>query len=510
MQDDVKKYAESRQLVKEGKAQEAYQMVLDLIMKGTTLWEPYYEAGIFSFYNHDFKTALGFFRMAARKEKTTYVSTLDLTNLLMMMGNYSEALGIWQNKLSGQPSPNVLGSFLEFLSGVSESSERAEEFFKSRVGGPKIEYPEFCKLMRQSVLPQQVLITPKEEIQPTRVQYFNMQAPTAPATIFPALSMFNVSGAVVSPYSDTVIMGDKGIIPDYFNLEEHLFYDTFTRRSIPLAGRDLLLVSKDAVLGHLKRGVILTSYAISNWAHFLTEIMPIVSLVEDLMIPTHVPLLISKPFAEQTLQFLNLVKSPGRPIEIISSKTLVDDAIWFTPPTTVPFEYLKSRCGKQVHYSPSDLLFSPGALASLRARIESLGLGSAEENRVKVFIDRNSARRRVTNREAVVSYFSDAGYVIAQPEQLSLNEQIDLFSKASVIVGQTGAGLANMLFAPEGAKIIVLSGNPEDPGPHSYFPNLARALGHEMHYMAFGPPTPDLHIDFEVDLEALNQLEGLH
>jgi len=122
---------------------------------------------------------------------------------------------------------------------------------------------------------------------------------------------------------------------------------------------------------------------------------------------------------------------------------------------------------------------------------------------VKVFIDRNSPRRRVINREAVVSYFSEAGYVIAQPEQLSLKEQIDLFSTATVIVGQTGAGLANMLFAPEGAKIIVLSGNPEDPGPHNYFPNLARALGHEMHYMAFGPPASDLHIDFEVDIKAL-------
>ncbi|NTW85117.1 MAG: glycosyltransferase family 61 protein [Holophagaceae bacterium] len=509
MRDDVEKYAESRQFVKEGKAQEAYQMVLDLILKGTSLWEPYYEAAIFSFYNNDYKTALGFFRMAARKEKITFVSTLDLTNLLMMMGNYSEALDIWKNKLSGPHAPNVLEAFMEFLSGMTEPSKRAEDFFKSRVGGPKIEYPEFCQLMRQSVLPQQVQITPREEIQPTRVQYFNMEAPAAPATFFPALSMFNVSGAVVSPYSDTVIMGDKGIIPDYFNLEEHLFYDTFTRRSIPMAGGDLLLVSKDVVLGHLKTGVILTSYAISNWAHFLTEIMPIVSLVEELMIPTHVPLLISKPFAEQTIQFLNLVKSPGRPIEIISSKTLVDEAIWFTPTTTVPFEYLKSRCGKPVHYSPSDLLFSPGALASLRARIASLGIGSTEDKRVKVFVDRNSARRRVTNRDAVVAYFSDAGYVITQPEQIPLNDQIDLFSKASVIVGQTGAGLANMLFAPKGANIIVLSGNPEDPGPHSYFPNLARALGHEMDYIAFGPPTADLHIDFEVGMESLDRLRVL-
>jgi hypothetical protein len=209
------------------------------------------------------------------------------------------------------------------------------------------------------------------------------------------------------------------------------------------------------------------------------------------------------------LEFLELVKAPGRPIVVIDAPTLVEQATLFTPVSTVPFEWLKSRCGVPVRYSPTDCLFSPGAMAALKTRIGECCPPVAEEDRVKVLIDRNSARRRVTNRQELVRYFSDKGYVIAIPERMSLREQMDLFSKASVIVGQTGAGLANMLFSPSGARIIVLSGHPEDPGPHNYFPNIARTLGHEVQFMAFGPPSPNLHIDFKVDLAFLDQFKEM-
>ena len=509
MQSDLEIYAHSRELVKAGQPDEAYQIVLNLVMKKTELWEPYYEAAIFSFYNNDYKTALGFFRMAAKREKSSAVSIVDLTNLLLAQGQYSEALDTWKSKLLAPASRGLMAAFMEFLSGKDEAPERAADFFKDRIGGPKVQYPGFCNLVRQSTLERQSQILPAEDIPPTKVHYYNMQAPLEPASRFPAVSKFELSNAVVRPLSDVVIIGDRGAIPDYFDLEEHLLYDTFTRRAIPMAGGELFVVAKEAVRKKLNAGIILTSYAITNWTHFLTEIMPIVAMVEDLNIPVSVPLLISKPGARQMLEFLELVKAPGRFIEIIDAPTLVDQAIWFTPASTVPFEWLKSKCGKPVQYSPSDCLFSPGSMTALKARIVNSCPSLSEGERVKVLIDRNSARRRVTNRDELVRYFSEKGYVIAIPEQMSLKEQMELFSRASVIVGQTGAGLANMLFAPAGAKIIVLSGHPEDPGPHNYFPNIARTLGHEVHFMAFGPPNPNLHIDFEVSLGILDQYREL-
>jgi hypothetical protein len=505
MQTDVEIYAQSRELVKAGQPEAAYQMVLDLVIKKTDLWEPYYETAIFSFYNNDHKTALGFFRMAARRERDSALATVDLTNLLLAMGQYAEALDIWKNKLSTPVSKEVLGAFMEFLSGKGESGDRAQAFFMDRIGGPKVGYPEFCHLARQGTLERATQVLPAETIPAAKVCYHNMQAPLTSASDFPGIFRFALDDAIARPYSDVVISGDKGFIPDHCDLEEHLLYDTFTRRSIPMAGGELLLLGKDPVRKRMSAGIILTSYAITNWTHFLTEIMPIVALVEAQDVPVEIPLLISRPGALQMLEFLDLIKAPGRPIEIIDDPVQVEHATWFTPVSTVPFEWLKSRCGKEVHYSLSDCLFSPGAIAALKARIGKVCPSAQDVKRVKVLIDRNSARRRVTNREEVVRYFSEKGYVIAVPEQMSLKEQMDLFSKASVIVGQTGAGLANMLFAPAGARIIVLSGHPEDPGPHNYFPNIARTLGHEVHFMAFGSPSPNLHIDFEVDLAFLNQ-----
>lgn len=509
MQTDFERYAHSRQLVASGKSEEAYLLLLELVSRRTELFEPYLEAGRFALGRGNLDTALGLIRMAAQREVDTAEATLALARLHLAQGRPAEALAVWPGKFAKSCSAQVAKGFSWFVAEWDGPDEGLENFFKDLVRGPEFRYSDYCPVARQGALKNRTQVFPPEVLPATEVRFHNMLPAPSPAESFPAVSYYEFGPAIVRGHSDVVITGGCGVIPDFINLEEHLLYDTFTGRTMPLAGGGVFAIPKDSLRTSLEAGVLLTSYAVTNWSHFLTEILPIAALVEDLALPTEYALLLGKPAAAQMMECLELVKSPGRAVTIINLATQVDRAIWFSPVATTPFEYLKARSGQTPNYAPADTLFSPRALAALRQRLPLGHATAGFRAGTKVYIDRNSARRRVTNRKEVLAFFQESGFEIVVPEALSLSQQMALFADASVIVGQSGAGLANMLFAPTGTRILVLSGNPADPGPHAYFPNLARALGHELHYLAFGPPSRDLHIDFQVDLKVLETYRDL-
>jgi len=73
----------------------------------------------------------------------------------------------------------------------------------------------------------------------------------------------------------------------------------------------------------------------------------------------------------------------------------------------------------------------------------------------QIYIARRHQRRKICNFREIRAVLSDYGFYILNPEKLSITEQIRYFANADVIVGPSGAGLANMIFSNK-AKIIEL------------------------------------------------------
>jgi hypothetical protein len=63
-------------------------------------------------------------------------------------------------------------------------------------------------------------------------------------------------------------------------------------------------------------------------------------------------------------------------------------------------------------------------------------------------------RSRLKNENAVLDVMRSHGFDIVSLEELTLDEQVQLFSNASVVVGCHGAGLTNLLFCETGAEVI--------------------------------------------------------
>jgi capsular polysaccharide biosynthesis protein len=88
-----------------------------------------------------------------------------------------------------------------------------------------------------------------------------------------------------------------------------------------------------------------------------------------------------------------------------------------------------------------------------------MGAGAAAGDATQrlIYIDRGgSANRRLPNEAALVERLRRRGFHTVRPETLRLDQQIALFKGAGMVVGQLGAGLANIAFCQPGTVIYEL------------------------------------------------------
>jgi len=119
----------------------------------------------------------------------------------------------------------------------------------------------------------------------------------------------------------------------------------------------------------------------------------------------------------------------------------------------------------------------------------------------RIYISRaNGKHRRVINEDQIIQYLANYGFKTVFLEGMSLREQVELFTKAEIIVAPHGAGLATTLFSGK-IKILVLY--PEsDPTP--FFFTQFKGLGQEHYFIAHDQF--DENADFEVDMSKFKQV----
>jgi hypothetical protein len=90
----------------------------------------------------------------------------------------------------------------------------------------------------------------------------------------------------------------------------------------------------------------------------------------------------------------------------------------------------------------------------------------------RVFLSRQSQiRRKISNFKEVSRVLNEFDFEVVRPEELSIEDQIGLANAAEVIVGPSGAGFANMIFATD-ASILEIK-------PHGIYDDLWYILAQE-------------------------------
>lgn len=92
----------------------------------------------------------------------------------------------------------------------------------------------------------------------------------------------------------------------------------------------------------------------------------------------------------------------------------------------------------------------------------------------RIFISRQGQqRRRIENYDAVMTALEPYGFEAIRPEEFTLEEQIQIFDQATMIVGPFGAGLTGALFAESGTLIEIKPADTE----HTVYYILATEAG---------------------------------
>lgn len=72
----------------------------------------------------------------------------------------------------------------------------------------------------------------------------------------------------------------------------------------------------------------------------------------------------------------------------------------------------------------------------------------------RVFIVRDDAKRAFVNQLEILTRLSELDFEPVAPERLSVEEQRELFSQAEIVIGVSGAGLANVIFCRSGTSVV--------------------------------------------------------
>ena len=127
----------------------------------------------------------------------------------------------------------------------------------------------------------------------------------------------------------------------------------------------------------------------------------------------------------------------------------------------------------------------------------------------RIFIERTH-HRLPSNQGELAAALATLGFESVSVEELTLNEQIDLFHNAECIVGASGAAFTNMMFAGENLKVICFM--PRNLRDFSCFSNLAKIFSVDLTYSFYDLDENEHHYsnEFEIDIaEALNTVNAV-
>lgn len=182
-----------------------------------------------------------------------------------------------------------------------------------------------------------------------------------------------------------------------------------------------------------KTVAVLDSAGAQNYFHWFINILPKIEFFEKSGIDIdHYLVDVSKPFQKASLEMINF------PMDKIIPLSSVDNI-------------------KAKNIIASNLPSSPGITNSssiefLRNKFEK----KQNDRNLKIFISRKKALqgRTITNEDEVFELIEKYGFESYVLEDMSFYDQVEIFSKAKIVLAPHGAGLTNMIFCPDDTKII--------------------------------------------------------
>jgi capsular polysaccharide biosynthesis protein len=206
--------------------------------------------------------------------------------------------------------------------------------------------------------------------------------------------------------------------------------------------------------GDLPEAAVFTDGLVANYAHWMTEVAPRLAAFVRCGGHAGVPLIIDANLHPNIQRSVELIAGPDAVIHRLAADAEVRVGIVHnvSPTGYVPFK-LKPQPLETICHG----LFGAQALQGSADQLRrAMGYAASTGPRPKLFIRRNATLRHIANEVEIGEALERRGFTTLDPGALSLEQQIAAYSNAEMVVGATGAAMANLIFCRSDCPIAVL------------------------------------------------------
>lgn len=327
--------------------------------------------------------------------------------------------------------------------------------------------------------------------------------------LFPDINIFLLKDSVAVGGVDFVFLKNLAIHHDLFlPNEHHCPAENLGIIQVPKHDKRFVYLRLNKPSINIPKAISLLGQCSTNYAHWLTETLPKLAIVDSCDLYNDFPLLIDEGLHANILESLHTINKNNREIIIIKrwSSVKVRELIVISTPG---YERYSPQGLHNKEAKPYINKFSKSSLHLLRQMvINSIHSDSVFYYPKKIYLARSKSSknlRQILNIDAIEFFLDDQQVERINSDQLSFVEQVKACMNAELIVCPIGAALTNMIFAPPGCKIICLSPYYDDAN-YFYYTNLAATLGHQMNFV-LGPQAPGdqhpMHKSYSIDIDLI-------
>lgn len=358
----------------------------------------------------------------------------------------------------------------------------------------------------KAVAHEELVETPLPRVFPSAEQDYLVSPHSS--YVYPDIYIFALNNAMVSGGTNLVLVDNKILHHDLYDFSRDYTSEELHGRVVfDNKLRKARWLSHDIAPEVIPVAASFLDSCAPNYAHWMTEVLPRIAIFCAEEAYKDIPILINDGLHRNLMESLRVVAGSARKIIVIPTGKAAKVAQLHLVSVAgyVPFERRNTTLDKYSHG-----LFSPTAFNLLRARTDTFAARSQGEWPDKIILRRKSGARLVSNFADMESALVPKGFKVIETEGLSFIEQVILFSRAKIIIGSSGAALANLVFAPKDAKIFILISKFPDTS-YWYWQNIACSTGKKINYVlgAIESGGKSIHADFSIDLEKfLDELEA--
>jgi capsular polysaccharide biosynthesis protein len=287
-----------------------------------------------------------------------------------------------------------------------------------------------------------------------------------------------------------LLSGEGGLLIE--SLHQRLMHAPERSRFIASHDGAQLALALPEVAQTIEAPCVLLGYSSSHY-HWLVDYLPRLFTVEQFAHLRGLPLLVGDNISAAHLESLARLGIPASQLIRLDPASVVRCRHVWVP------SILSDRLG-----------LNAAAFKWLRRRFGAPA--AAGTPRERLFISRrDAATRRLLNEDAVMAEAARFGFTLVEAAHLGFAEQVARFGAAEAVIGVTGSGLSNAVFAPADAAFVELHNL--ERGAH-FIEVLTAQLG-QRYVRLMGEPEADPartahNFDFRFDpLRLREALQGL-